>query len=202
MNRFRRPRWRIVGSSFYWLGLIALGSSCLGSMQAAASPIYRAQRREAVEAYLAQSRSGRFHPWSAYLLGGPGLWSSVIHPRVTPAVETAIWKAIRSDRGEASPWIRFLLWKQSLNPARFARFHPKVALALDRISATPTQAQVLPPTTPATNPTSGSGDAGEPPTQAQQIPEPSTWLIAVGMAGWGAWWHRRKRWQSSSRPLA
>jgi hypothetical protein len=117
----------------------------------------------------------------------------MIHPRVTPAVEVAIWKAIRSDRGEESPWIRFLLWKQSLNPTRFARFHPRVALALDRISASPIQAQVLPATTPTTNPATGSGGTSEPPTEGQQIPEPSTWLIALGMAGWGVWRHRRTR---------
>jgi hypothetical protein len=202
MKGFTRPPWRIVESSAVWFGLIVIGSGCLGFGQANASPIRRTHRTDAVEAYLARSHSGTFHPWSAYLLGGPSLWSGVIHPRVNSGVETAIWKAIRSDRGEESPWIRFLLWKQSLNPTRFARFHPHVALALDRISAYPTQAAMLPPITPTTNPTPGSGGTGQPPTEAQQIPEPSTWLISLGMAGWGAWWHQRKRWRTLSRPLA
>ena len=78
-------------------------------------------------------------------MGGPSVWSSVIHPPVTPAVESAIWKAIRTDPGETSPWIQFLLYKQSLDPARFAHYHPKLSPALDRLSASPTAAQVLTP---------------------------------------------------------
>jgi hypothetical protein len=144
---------------------------------------------DAEEAWIA--RSSGSHAWSHYLFAGPTLWSSVIHPRVTPAVESAIWKAIRTDRNDQNPWIHFLLWKQSLNPTRFARFHPRVAVALDRMSATPVAARVI---TPSTSPSPPPPPATPPPVlEGQQIPEPAPWLLAAGMAGWGAWWRRRKR---------
>ena len=70
-------------------------------------------------------------------MAGPSVWSHIVHPRVTAAVEHAIWKAIRTDPGESAPWVQFLLWKQSLDPARFAHYHPKLApCSTDRRAAT------------------------------------------------------------------
>jgi hypothetical protein len=170
-----------------------IGAGCLGFGRTEAAPIRRAHERiDAHEAYLA--RSGAFRSWSVYLMSGPSVWSHVIHPRVTPAVESAIWKAIRTDPGETSPWIQFMLYKQSLNPTRFAHFHPKLSPALDQLSASPIGAQVLTPessTSTSTTTTPNSGPTS-PLTEGQEIPEPATWLVALGMAGWGAWWRRRK----------
>src|SRR5262249_51834710 len=179
--------YRLEKSAVFWFGLFAVGAGCVPFGEVKAAPIQGIHKKDAAE--VLAERYSRFHPWSAYLLGGPSVWTHVVHPRVTPDVETAIWHAIRSDRGERSPWIRFLLYKQSLNPTRFARFHPKVALALDRISATPVAAKVLTPTPSSNSPDTGTAS----PLQAQQIPEPATWLLAFGLAGWGAWWRRRAR---------
>jgi len=159
----------------------------MGFENVEAAPIHR-DRERLDEEDAALARAGMFRSWPEYLLGGPSVWSSVIHPRVTPGVEAAIWKAIRTDPGETSPFIQFLLYKQSLDPARFAFYHPKLSPALDRLSASPTAAQVLTPSS-STTPTGGTTS---PPTEAQQIPEPATWLLAVGMAGWAAWRHRHK----------
>ncbi len=135
--------------------------------------------------------SGAFRSWPDYLIGGPSVWSKVAHPPVTPGVESSIWKAIRTDPGETSPWIQFMLYKQSVDPTRFAFYHPKVSVALNRLSAETTQSQFVSP--PATTPSSGTSS---PPTQAQSItpiPEPGTLLLAVGLLGWGAWRFRRPR---------
>jgi len=164
-----------------------IGAGCLGLDRVEAAPIHSNHaRHDAQEASLA--RASMSQSWSEYLMGGPSVWSSVIHPRVTPAVELAIWKAIRTDPGDTSPWIQFLLYKQSLDPVRFAHYHPRVSLALNRLSASTTVAQVVTPES-STTPTGGTTT---PVTQAQEIPEPATWLLAIGLAGWGAWWRRRK----------
>ncbi len=176
-----------MGSSLSWFGLILLGAGCLGFERVEAAPIHKDHER-LDEEDAALARAGMFRSWSEYLMGGPSVWSSVVHPRVTPGVESAIWKAIRTDPGEASPWVQFLLYKQSLDPTRFAYYHPKLSPALDRLSASPTAAQALNPDSSTTS----AGGTTSPVTEAQQIPEPATWLLVIGMAGWGAWWHRHK----------
>ncbi len=58
--------------------------------------------------------------------------------------------------------VNFLLWKQSLDPTRFAHYHPKLAPVLHKISlarSSPTLTQqVMPPTT--TTSTGGSASPG------------------------------------------
>jgi hypothetical protein len=166
-------------------------ASLFGSWPAHADPIHR-DRETRAERIAALGGAGAYRTWSEYLTGGPSVWSTIAHPQVTPAVESAIWKAIRTDPGDTSPWLKFMLWKQSVDPTRFARFHPKVAVALDKLSAAPTtvsQAWISPPSTP-------NNDTPSSPTQAQsitQIPEPGPWLLALSMAGWGLWRFRSRR---------
>ena len=85
------------------------------------------------------SRNGR-----EYLLAGPTMWTEVEHPPVTAAVESAIWKSVRTDPGGTDPMVNFLLWKQSLDPTRFAHYHPKLAPVLHKIAAGPVVADVDP----------------------------------------------------------
>ena len=134
-TRAGRRHWlsRLVG-----IGLVVTGWAVLDSRTVAASPIKGSHHR--YEVAVAERAA---HSWSAYLLAGPKLWSSVIHPSVTPEVRASIWHALRTDADEANPWVHFLLWKQSLNPTRFARYHPHVAPVLNRISAE----QVITPVT-------------------------------------------------------
>jgi hypothetical protein len=127
------------------------------------------------------------------LLSGPKLWSSTIHPSVTVDVRTSIWHALRSDAVESNPWVRFLLWKQSLNPERFARNHPHVAPLLARIRADHVIADVSPPTAPTPPPPSITPPVTEPQTITPAVPEPGPLLLALGMTGWGLWWRRRQR---------
>ncbi len=76
-----------------------------------------------------------FKQWSRYLEAGPNTWKEVLHPPVTPAVRSTIWEDVRTDPGGTEPMVAYLLWKQSLDPTRFAFYHPKLAPALDKIHA-------------------------------------------------------------------
>src|SRR5262249_9431997 len=107
MNGFARLRSRHKKSAIFWFGLLAVGAGCVPFGRLQAAPILSVHKKDTAEVFA--ERYSRFHPWSAYLLGGPKVWAHVIHPRVTSEVVTAIWHAIRSDRAERSPWIRFLL---------------------------------------------------------------------------------------------
>ncbi len=194
MNGFARaPRW-IAASHRFWLGLILIGAGGLSFETVEAAPIRKDHLSgETHEAALSIAH----HNWAAYLAGGPSVWAHVVHPPVTQAVESAIWKAIRTDPGETSPWIQFLVYKQELDPARFARFHPKLAPALARLSAPKTGPQAVspPPTSPPAGGTSPPLTQGQGIT-APTVPEPTTWLLALGMAGWAAWWRRRQNGQA------
>jgi hypothetical protein len=123
--------------------------------------------------------------WSEYLMGGPSVWATVPHPPVTPTIESEIWQAIKSDPGASDPMVQFLLWKQNLDPERFASFHPKLAPALTKLTTPTTAPQQLIP------PTSTTPGSGLPPPEPQRIPEPSSLLVAFGLIGWGIYWGRR-----------
>jgi PEP-CTERM motif len=173
------------------MALIVGGWALAGSREAGASPIKGSHERSEE----ARIDAVAAHSWAAYLKAGPSVWSSLVHPSVTPDVRTSIWRALRSDDAESSAWVQFLLWKQSLDPARFAHYHPKVAPVLDRISSASLGSQAITPAT--TPPTSSNQSTTTPLTQSQTltgaVPEPGAWLLALGMTGWGLWWRRRGR---------
>jgi hypothetical protein len=144
--------------------------------------------------------------WSGYLAGGPSVWRKVPHPLVTQAVRDEIWHALKTDPGGTAPMVKFLLWKQSIDPARFDYYHPSLVRPLARIAAsipatsTPTvAAQVL--TAPTSTPnTSTTSSPSIPPTEgqtigspAQSVPEPGTLMIAISLATWAVCHQRRTR---------
>jgi hypothetical protein len=184
---FTRAGRRRKCCSLIGIALVVTGWSLLASEPVAASPIKRSHHRD--QASIEERDVTR--SWSAYLLAGPKLWSSTIHPSVTADVRTSIWHALRTDAVESNPWVRFLLWKQSLNPARFARNHPHVAPVLDRIRAEKVIPDVAPP--PPPSPPSITPPVTEPQTITPAVPEPGPWLLALGMTGWGLWWRGRQR---------
>ncbi len=181
----RRPTWTI-GSSRSWAGWAVVGALVMGGIRAEAAPIRHEDHSEADATALKE--------WSRYLAASPKVWEHVLHPPVTPAVESSIWKSVKTDPGGADPMVRYLLWKQDLDPARFAHFHPKLAPALHKIAeSTPTAPQLLnPPPSSSTGTTlpPPAGDTGG--TGTSPVPEPSTLLLAVGMAGWCIWRARRR----------
>jgi hypothetical protein len=157
----RTPRQ--IWASRLLLGLLTLlGALFTNSPKLEASPIYST--------------------WSQYLMGGPSVWATVPHPPVTPAIEAEIWQDIKTDPGGSDLMLQFLLWKQSLDPTRFAYYHPKLAPALTKIASTPT---------------TGSQQVGNPPGSGggphPSVPEPSAWLLALSITGCGLWWRHRPR---------
>jgi hypothetical protein len=122
-----------------------------------------------------------YNTWSGYLMGGPSVWATVPHPPVTPAIKAEIWHDIKTDPGGSDLMVQYLLWKQSLDPTRFAYYHPQLAPALTKLK---------PPTT-------GSQQVGRPPPSSggtgpsSHTPESSAWLMALTLTGCGLWWRRR-----------
>ncbi len=190
---------RIACSSRKWGALLLAAAPLLVGLPAEASAIK--------PVHLSETDAIAFKQWSRYLLAGPSVWTKVLHPPVTPTVRTAIWQTVKTDPGGADPMVAYLLWKQSLDPTRFAFYHPKLAPALNKIAkATPTAPQsLIPPTTTtssgtpsSTTPTTSTGTSTTPSTPSEQglnpppIPEPGTLWIVLGMAGWGIWRSRRR----------
>jgi hypothetical protein len=185
MKGIRRRTARGTGRSPRWAGWVMAGALLAGGVRVDAAPIHH-------EA-LSPAEATAFEEWSHYLKAGPKFWEHVIHPAVTPAIRASIWESVRTDPGGADPMVRFLLWKQSLDPTRFAYYHPKLAPALHKIArSTPSAPQLLnPPPGSSTGPQPPpAGNSGGNPTSP--IPEPSTLLLAAGMAGWAVWRTRRR----------
>src|SRR5262249_24629514 len=101
MIRFVRAGRRHFVSRLIGIGLVATIGGVSDARPACASPIKGHRHHEA--AVLAER--AEHGSWSAYLLAGPKLWSSVIHPQVTPEVRTSIWHALGSEAPESQPWV-------------------------------------------------------------------------------------------------
>lgn len=151
---------------------------------------------------------GLFRTWSRYLSRGPQTWSRVPAPEFSPAIRGTIWKVLRTDtqaQALANPMIDYLLWRQSLNPARFARNHPRLSPALTQLLRVPTviggtpppsilpvpQSQVSPQTVTGPAPVSPRPQTIPQTVVPPAVPEPNSLLVAGGMAAWGLWWRRR-----------
>jgi hypothetical protein len=133
--------------------------------------------------------------WSRYLSRGPNFWLRVVHPPITQAIKSSIWESLKTDPGGTEAMVRYLLWKQSLDPLRFDHFHPRVASILTRIASARTpSAQLLPP--PSIPVVSPSPPTVQSPVVLDENPspppvsEPGSLLVALGIAGW---WVRRSR---------
>lgn len=190
MNGFTRTPGRIRSARLLWLGTVVLGLSICGVNRADASAIHHAEKGSA--------NTGISDPtWSEYLMGGPSVWSTVAHPMLTPAIEAEMWKSIRTDPPpDTDAVVQFFLYRQSLDPARFDHYHPRVAAALSKIESEAATAS----TTPATSSTTPTDQAQQitPPSSpasspgVETVPEPATILLTVGMAAYAVWWRRSR----------
>ena len=107
------------------------------SIAADASAIHRADKADKVST----DDAGVNRTWSEYLMSGPSVWSTVAHPALSSAIESEMWKAIKSDPPpNINAVVQFFLYKQSLDPARFDHYHPRVAASLAKIKAELAQA--------------------------------------------------------------
>jgi hypothetical protein len=169
------------------MAVFIVAATALGSGRADAAAIHKYHQPEAADQVLGTS-------WTQFLLGGPNVWATHDHPLYSFKVREEIWNIIKTDPGGEDPVIAFLLWKRSLDPVRFDRFHPRIGPAIEKLK-TPTIVQA----TTSSSPSSPSTPAAPPPpTEGQQLgpptatPEPSTWLMTIGMAAWAIWQSRRR----------
>jgi hypothetical protein len=135
-----------------------------------------------------------FREWSRYLVAGPSVWSRVEHPPWTEAVRTAAWESVKTDPGGTESMVKFLLWKQAIDPPRFAHYHPRLAPALHRIRME--RSSALASHFGTTTAGSGGGTSSTPSTSTTSpvtsaqnlappaVPEPGMLLVAAGMTGW------------------
>ena len=139
---------------------MAIAFSLAGRVEAAA--IVHAGKIEKKD--MAESGSS----WSEYLLGGP----KGLGPRSASARDGGrqreISEALKTDPGGTALIVQFLLNKQSLDPARFDHYHPKLVRPLSKFETstsptTTTGAQVL-----------GPGSSTPQPTEAQTTRQPVT----------------------------
>jgi PEP-CTERM motif len=185
-GRMRRSRAR----NLRWIAVFTLASVVASSAATEAAAIRKYHEADSAEDGLSQS-------WTHFLLGGPSFWAAHPHPLYDFQVRETIWNIIKTDPGGENPMIAFLLWKQSLDPTRFDHFHPNIGPAIDKLVA-PKLSETSTPTSTSTSP-STSTTTTSPPSEGQQLspptatPEPSTWVMTIGMAGWAFWRCRRKR---------
>jgi hypothetical protein len=104
------------------------------------------------------------------------------------------WRILHPDRGllPETPFVRYLDWRRGLHPVAFARFHPRLneILRLDQqIRAVVYRTPLIQPQPGPTTPQTFPQQLAPPP----QTPEPSSWLIAVLLAGGLAWARHRRR---------
>jgi hypothetical protein len=136
--------------------------------------------------------------WANYLAAGTHEWLTHAHPPVTASLEAAVWKSLANGTSAANPMVQFLLWRQSLDPARFDFWHPRLAIAFAKLK-TPSisSTTVVTPTTVTPNVgTSTQQVVPNIPPEAQlvpPVPEPGTlWFAAAGVA-WACWTGRKLR---------
>jgi len=89
------------------------------------------------------------------------------------------------------------MWRRSLNPARFDRWHPIEGPIIGGINPQP---QTLPPPTnpPPTNPpvnppTNPPTNPPDNPPLPPGVPEPGSMAVALGLIGAGWLWRRRSQ---------
>jgi hypothetical protein len=128
--------------------------------------------------------------WARFLAGGPALWSVVRSPKIPSGLVLAM------QNGELveTPFVEYLLWRRSLNPARFDHYHPFVGPELGML--------IPPPTTPVTPP-GGTTSGGPPPVNPQPengVPEPTGLFAFATLAAWAAVIWRRRPSEEASQP--
>lgn len=121
-------------------------------------------------------------PWSGY-------WTYALNHHLLklsgPPVHTVLTLSADGTL-PSSPFVQYMVWRESLNAKRFDSFHPLLAQTLKKVKTPPTTNPTIPPETiiPPTGGTPILPPDFTPVTQGvnpPNVPEPSSGLIAVGM---------------------
>jgi hypothetical protein len=147
--------------------------------------------------------------WATYLSEGTREWLTHAHPPVTPSLEAAVWRSLAKGTASENPMVEFLLWRQSLDPARFDFYHPRLAIAFKKLEAPKVGTAATTPTTAtaASTPTTPTTPTDPPPVvpdvqpEAQlvpTVPEPGSLWVGLGLISWACWKARKDRWNQGS----
>jgi hypothetical protein len=138
--------------------------------------------------------------WEAYIAEGPRTWPRRHAPPVTRNVREAMLQAIQVSHSTVNPFVAYLEWRRSRDPANFDYWHPRIG---------PMLAKLLPPI-PITEPQtihkstrpSHPVTPGKPPHVVPPgVPEPNTLAMAAGLIATGLWWRKRlSRSMNAPRP--
>lgn len=155
------------------------------------------------EAWLAQNAARNQRIWAKLASRSGGISAASL--KTGPASLQDVWAVFSKSMRYASqlkpasttgflpntPFVNDLWSRRTINAARFTQYHGMIAQMMDwntYFSQNPTTPTIIPAVKPATNN----------PTNPQiLVPEPSTLLISLALAGFGAWKLRRKSGSSS-----
>src|SRR5271157_2775583 len=133
---------------------------------------------------LTSSEAQTFEAWTKFLAGGTQTWSRTHAPPFTPAIESTIWRVLKTDTAAQSisnPMIEYLEWRRSLDPTRFSFYHPNLSPALAQLLSSPSLPAnpsaptdtPVPETTTAPQVLSSPAPAPATPTAAQTLSAPA-----------------------------
>lgn len=156
----------------------------LAANPAGASPIrsrhdHRPTHAQPIRATRAQPGLGA--AWSRFLAAGPTHWSTA-RP---PGIPSGLHLVTTGGQLVETPFVDYLFWRRSLNPARFDHYHPVVG---------PELGLLLPPPTNPTPVPVGLTISGPPPFNPQPeigTPEPAALPMALTLIAVGVWYRRR-----------
>lgn len=125
--------------------------------------------------------------WEQFVEGGPRVWKREHAPPLVLSVRRALQAAVMGRDATVNPFVQYLTWRRSLNPARFDHWHPflgprihELLPHLPHVSRPSVSPHERPPLHPE-------------PQVIPPVPEPDTILIAMALIGSGVWWRKRYR---------
>lgn len=195
----RKPRHNKQSA---WLLIIAgMATASLGAGSAQASPwrdwarFAAPQAQQIAAAPASPSMFARTYFQPSFT---PRFFASSYTPNFAPNFSNRVGAAAFTQSATAtalpsasfveSPYFQYLLWRRSLNPARFDYYHPRLGPLLESITQLPQEVfpPLIPPIVPQVTPPPTKPTVPEIPV-VPQVPEPSTLLIGLVLTAGGFW---------------
>jgi hypothetical protein len=151
------------------VGLACLGLVPVGAAQA--SPIH---------GFALGGHEPRRSDLGMLALRAPGLRSRIPAPRFAAGVRITMADSSLME----SPFLRYLLWRRGLDPARFDHYHPRIGPIL---ASFPFPSPSPPTSLPTAHP---EPPPSIPQPQGLNVPEPPTTTLALALIAAAFWWRR------------